>query len=495
VAEPAVDTTAASRRASPFTGWIAKALAVLGPVAFVLLVIRVARLGALPWLWLLIGTVVGGALVLAVAVLLWQTKGRGHRVRLILLAELTVIGLLLATIVFSAVQKLTTTLFVDIQRSDEVILVYDVIALNDHADGAEALAGETIGYLATDPNGAEARAELLKDAAVEYKPYANLLTLAEALTEREIDAFFLDDAYLPVYREEMAEFYDTVKIVHTFKIAAHPSAVPTLPASEAEANDDGSFIIYISGIDQSGSISVRGRSDVNILAVINPTTGRILLVHTPRDYYVMLHGTSGTPDKLTHSGIYGIDMSVATMEDLYGIHIDYYLRVNFTTVVSLVDLIGGVDVYSDYDFVTNAGAAGYHFTMGYNHCDGAAALAFARERYAFAGGDRVRGQNQERLIEAIIHKMAQPSMLPRFQSILDTMASGMETSMPGEAMMALVNRQLSENTTWTIERMSVDGQGAMEPTYSMGAQLLSVIIPDMSTVEAAKAAIADVMGD
>jgi len=171
------------------------------------------------------------------------------------------------------------------------------------------------------------------------------------------------------------------------------------------------YTIYISGIDSYGEVDTVSRSDVNILAVVNPKDNKVLLVNTPRDYYVQLHGTTGVRDKLTHAGIYGIDMSKNTLQDLYGTKVDYTVRINFSSLLKLVDAAGGINVYSDYTFK----AGGYSFVQGYNTLDSKQALVFARERYAFADGDRQRGKHQQRVIEALITKLSQPRVLLGYQ--------------------------------------------------------------------------------
>jgi len=161
------------------------------------------------------------------------------------------------------------------------------------------------------------------------------------------------------------------------------------------------FVVYLSGVDNRGELTEKARSDVNILAVVNPSTKRVALVNTPRDYYVDLAGTN-SKDKLTHAGLYGVETSMATLGNLYGVNVDQYLRINFAGFISIIDAVGGVDVYSDQAF-TSVGSPGYYdpttFAEGWNHLDGKSALAFARERHAFASGDIQRGINQMKVIE------------------------------------------------------------------------------------------------
>ncbi|MCL2464075.1 MAG: LCP family protein, partial [Micrococcales bacterium] len=240
-----------------------------------------------------------------------------------------------------------------------------------------------------------------------------------------------------------------------------------------------------------GAITNRSRSDVNQLLVVNPSTGKVLIVNTPRDYYVQLAGTYGLKDKLTHSGVYGIDVSIGTLQNLYGITINYYLRLNFTSIVQIVNALGGIDVDSDVAFTTTHG--GYQITKGMNHLNGDQTLGFVRERYQAPGGDRGRGVDQQAVIEAIIKKLEQPSTLSNYTTILAQIQAGIQTSMPNNVIAAQVKQQLSNKTSWSTTTYSVDGSNGSEYTYSYPHQKLYVMIPDQSTVNMARQKIAAVI--
>lgn len=241
------------------------------------------------------------------------------------------------------------------------------------------------------------------------------------------------------------------------------------------------FVVYISGIDTYGEVSTTSRSDVNILAVVNPQTKKILLVNTPRDYYVQLHGITGPKDKLTHAGIYGIDMSKNTMQDLYNTKIDYTVRINFTSLLNIVDALGGIEVQSDQAF----SADGYNFNVGSNMLNSQQALAFSRERHSFADGDRQRGKDQQRVIEAIITKASQPNILLHYQSVLSALSNSFQTNASKQEISTIIRQQLDSAGKWQTQSISVDGTGASRATYSMGAQQLYVMIPDQATVDSA----------
>ena len=239
---------------------------------------------------------------------------------------------------------------------------------------------------------------------------------------------------------------------------------------------------YVSGIDTRGEMTDKSRSDVNILVTVNTETKEILLVSTPRDFYVPLSISNGVPDKLTHAGIYGIDVCVDTMELLYGIDIDYYFRINFKNFIDFIDTIGPVTVHSDYDFTLGSG---YHVVEGDNEMDGETALAFARERYAFASGDRQRGRDQMYVIQGVMNKLAGSSMEDFSDSLLETTANLFETDMPLSVMFHLLATQLDQIGEYRITAYSVDGTGATAKPYSM-SQNAYVMIPDQATVDHAK---------
>ena len=269
--------------------------------------------------------------------------------------------------------------------------------------------------------------------------------------------------------------------------------------SGAEANKitKEPFVLYLSGVDNRGELTEKARSDVNILAVVNPTTKRVALINTPRDYYVDLAGTD-SKDKLTHAGLYGVETSMATLGNLYGIQVDHYIRIDFAGFISIIDAVGGVDVYSDQAF-TSVGSPGYYdpttFAEGWNHLDGKSALAFARERHAFASGDIQRGINQMKVIDAMANKLKSPTVLMSFSKLMDAVSNCFVTSLSQEQISALVRMQLGDLANWDIESCSVTGSsGKSSQCYSAKGQSLYVMKPDESSVSKAKELIASVLG-
>ncbi len=252
------------------------------------------------------------------------------------------------------------------------------------------------------------------------------------------------------------------------------------------------FLIYLSGLDTLGSTEIKdkGLSDVNMVVAVNPTTKKILMVNIPRDYYVGLEGNPNKLDKLTHAGNYGINCSMSTLEALFDIEFNYYVKVNFKSVVDIVDALGGITVQSDYNFKSHASYSDkyYTFKKGENKLTGDSALAFARERQSFSNGDRQRGIHQQKVIAAVFDKVISPSMLnpSKINSVLKAITSNMKTNISSAEISSLVQMQLGDMAAWDIQTYSVDGTGASRTTYSAGSQKLSVMIPNKETVDEAK---------
>lgn len=251
------------------------------------------------------------------------------------------------------------------------------------------------------------------------------------------------------------------------------------------------FSVYISGIDVYGEITEESRSDVNIIATVNPNTKEILLTTTPRDYYVEIPEVSnGYKDKLTHAGNYGVDSSVATLEQLYEVEIPFYVRVNFTSLIEMVDILGGVDVKSDLAFTTGPESGCIvEVKEGVNHFDGKQALAFARERHNLADGDNQRGKNQQKIIEAMIDKAASPMILLKLPRLLDKAGEYTETNMTTRQMQELARVQLAGLGGWKVHSLAAEGTGEKAYCYSYSGGALYVTVPDETSVANIRTAI------
>lgn len=376
--------------------------------------------------------------------------------------------------------------------SSEQTRVTTYVLQDSMVQSAEDLTGKNIGILSTldrtNTNMALGQMESEYGITPSTKEYDSLTELADGLNQNEVDAILLNEAYLDLYDETSGyeTFPESLRAVLTLQIEHEVGA----EQEQSSQLSDPIINILISGSDtRSDVIDQRGRSDVNIIASINTQTHQILLISTPRDYFVPLDvGVEDAYDKLTHAGIYGMDVLMGTLENLYGIDLDYYFRLNFVGFEQVIDALGGIEVYSEYEF----GSAGheldsneYHFQQGINTLDGKSALAFVRNRYAFADGDRQRGKNQMAVVEGVLKKATSPSVLSNYLSILDSIQSCVDTNVPYDVISALVRQQLQDSATWNVESFSVNGSDSHSTTYSMN-QDLYVMIPDEATVQEAK---------
>lgn len=320
-------------------------------------------------------------------------------------------------------------------------------------------------------------------STVEYK---SLNEQAAALHDSEVRAIIYNDAYTSILEEAFEGYSNAVKIIYSHEITSEIKNT----AADVKVADD-TFTVYISGIDVYGAIETNSRSDSNIIATVNPTTHQILLVTTPRDYYVEIPGVSGgQKDKLTHAGIYGVDASMATLEELYDTEIDFYARVNFTSFVQMIDALGGVDVISEQAFTTSDDSGlVMNVAQGENHFTGQQALAFSRERMNVDGGDFQRGKNQQAVIIAMIKKMVSPAILTGANEILSSISGNVDTNMSQEQIQELIKSQLAGGGAWDIKSMAAEGTGDDQECYSSPGSILYVTQPDLNTVTAIKGAI------
>lgn len=363
---------------------------------------------------------------------------------------------------------------------------YSVVVLkNSNYENLNDLKNASMGYF---DNGAEGLDESIKKIEdqidVSMVPYTNLEELGYAVLSGEVDSIIVEDSYKSILDNEednsdrLSDFKFLTKTVYTFSIKVKQEDI----SKDVDVTNK-TFAIYISGIDTYGDISSVSCSDVNMVLIVNPKTHQILMVSIPRDYYVQLHGTNGNKDKLTHAGSYGIEMSIQTIEDLLDMSINYYVKVNFTSLIDIVDALGGVEVYSEYTFTS---IEGYSYTEGYNSVDGVEALWFARERKAFIDGDRQRGRNQQALIDAIFRKSTSKSVITKYNSLLNGIKGSFVTNMSVDRITALIKMQLSDNAKWTLTSTGLDGTDSSNYTYTYSNQLLYVMEPNMDSVEAAK---------
>ena len=324
-------------------------------------------------------------------------------------------------------------------------------------------------------------------SAIAETEYRSVQEQATALHNGDVQAIIYNEAYNGILSEEFGDFGNSIKVIYSHSIETKGE---NNAAEQVEVKDD-TFTVYISGIDVYGAIETNSRSDVNIMAVVNPTSHQILLVTTPRDYYVEIPGISGGElDKLTHAGIYGVDASMATLGQLYDTTIDFYARVNFTSLVEMVDALGGVDVYSEQAFTTSEDTGlVMNVVQGENHFNGQQALAFSRERMNVDGGDFQRGKNQQAVITAMIKKAVSPAILVGANGILNSVSGNVDTNMSQDQIQTLIKTQLSDGGAWNIKSVAAEGTGDQQYCFSSPGSLLYVTQPDPNSVASIKAMI------
>ena len=365
--------------------------------------------------------------------------------------------------------------------------VYNVLVLDESEyEELNDLDNESIGHL--DENVHEGLNSAIDkiDQQIDFESVVldDINSLVDNLSSEEVDAIILEDAQITMLEEDNNGLMDNFRIIASFDIETEIEVV----SKEVNVTED-SYNILITGIDSYGSITRVSRSDVNMIVSVNPKDKKILLTSIPRDYYVYL-SDYGDYDKLTHTGIYGIDVTTKALEDLLDIDINYYVKVNFTTLVDIVDELGGITVNSKYDFTS---IDGYHFSKGNNNLNGAEALSFARERQAFSEGDRVRVENQQLVLTAIINKVISPSIITNYNSLLNALSGEFLTNITNNEITDLIKWQIDGMYSWDIETISLDGSNAFDYTYSYKNQKLYVMMPYPESVNSAKEKIKNVL--
>ncbi len=457
-----------------------KIIAFIYVIITALFYISVLRMNLLPTTYIIVLTIAEIIFTLAMVVGL----GKKHKTYKLNIFCMIIVLLLSGVYIYVTNYTNATTdflgnVFQDVIETEEY---YVVVRKNSNYEQIEDIQNEDV-YLFQLTE--EESNQLTEQVEVNFQNSDDLIKMGEELIDGEIDIIYISASQYDILTEEIEDFENDVKILNTLK-----REIKSIGSMETENSkhtiNGGVFNVYISGNDKNSR-----RSDANIIVTVNTKTHEVLLTSIPRDYYVTLHGKQAK-DKLTHSGIYGINETVTTVEDLLDIDINYYVRVNFTTVKTLVDTLGGIDVYSEYEF----SSYGYHYNQGYNHLDGAAALQFSRERHAFASGDNQRVKNQQAVIEAIMKKVLNSTtILTKYTSILNALEGTFQTNIEQSEISSLVKDQLNNMSSWTIKTNALTGTGASRTTYSLGSSYAYVMIPDSDSVDVAKEEIQEVMGE
>ena len=447
-------------------------------------------------LTLLLLSVLAGLNVLFAVTQLPRWRNKLWKLVLGLVALVLSAGMIYATVATNAVLETLSR----VSSTGSVKTVVVRVRENDSAQEIGDTFGYTYGYLAqTDTDTTDALLTHLKEGLgqVKTKPYDTPTALADALYNREVDAVILGKGMVSTLKQTdgYKDFTSRTREIYTYDVTHESDAIA--PNANISCQP---FVVYCSGTDERISDTLLNtRSDANILAVVNPSTHKILLVNIPRDYYLPLP-FNGEMDKLTHFSVYsdkGMDEPIEALNTLLGVKADYYARVNFSGLMDIVDALGGIDVTSPVDFTTVAmempnenGDGGYHdesftFIEGVNHLNGREALAFSRERSAFAQGDVQRGRNQMAVLQAIIDKATSPAILSGYQDVLKAVSDSVLTNMPQQDILKLVKLQLEDKVDWDISTYTLSGTTDMQDCFTTGFPL-SVLVPDESSVAAAR---------
>ncbi len=407
----------------------------------------------------------------------WVSIGIVTKVLSVILSITLVVGCVYLDATHKALKKMS-----DDNTVTSIVGVY--VLADNQAEKITDLDGKTCGKLTSlDKENTDKLVEHIKTDAkisLSYKNYDGIAQLVEALYKKEVEAVIFNGSYLGILQDisEYSNFESKTRCIYTKEYKTQ------INNNGQQSNEDHIITMYISGIDtRTGDVKSNSNSDVNILCIANLKTHQILLINTPRDYFIPTSVSNGEKDKLTHAGVYGVDCSVDTLELLYDMEIDYYFKVNFTGFIDIIDQLGGITVRSEFDFVTTHG--GDHIVVGDNYLTGKQALGFVRERYAFALGDRQRGKNTMTVIKAVINKMASSALLTNYTGVLESISDSMVTNMSYEKIGELAKMQINSMPSWDVQQYSVNGTGATKSTFSYKPPVY-VMIPDQETVDQAK---------
>ena len=468
------------------------------------------KLDMLPALYLVVLAVLLVLLWALPGVLLFRKKGNnGRRIVALILIIVIVLG---CAGVSGAVSRLDRTVN-SVTGNKEITTIMTVyVRMSDPAQSISD--AEDYTFAVMKDAGVERTRKALRNLEEELNKtlvtaeYATIIEMADALYAGEVDAVLTSSAYMGMledidgykdYEMKMRPLYEVSFVEYVADIggsgaANTPNVTRPVVGGDKENTDKENdvaventivntpFIMYLSGNDTRNAELVTSRSDTNILAVVNPVTKQILLVNTPRDYYIP-HPLSpeGLRDKLTHLGNDGVECSIAGLEALYNERVDFYAQINFTGFETLIDAIGGVTVHFDYSFVARGQTPIYE---GENHLSGKEALQVARDRGSFADGDNARGRHQMKIIKAVVQKMMSGTILTRYEQILDSLEGMFVTDLSKEDVSKLVKMQLSDLASWNIQTYAVIGTSGEEPTYTAGYAY--VMYPIQESVDFAK---------
>ena len=471
---------------------VSKVLSILLSVVLVIssfyLLYQVIRLNVLPSKFLFpltIGVVVLDAIF--ILLLIYFSKNVVSKIICIVLTLFICVATCMGGYYISKTQNVLSNITNVAKHAKNTVSV--VVKESSSIKNKSQLNGVSVGSLRLNEQGSK---KVLKELSNEgivlnQTEYDSMTALLEAFYNGEVDSIIINESSRSqiLDMEAYSNFDSNTRVVYqtSYKVKNNDSATSVSDITSKPFN------VLISGSDTRGGFDENGRSDVIMIATVNPKTHTILLTSVPRDFYVTTACDTGDGcmqgalDKITHTGIHGTNTTKRTVEQLLGIEINYTFKVGFDTVTELVDVLGGVDVYVEPGYATTNSLYSVH--EGINHLNAEQALAFARDRYSYTEGDRQRTKNQQQVLMGIVKEATKPSVITNYAAIMDTMANTFSTTMSNEEITDLIKYQLNNNPTWKMEQYMVDGTGDTLMCAELG-DAASVMVPDQSTVKMAK---------
>ena len=465
---------------------IFKSLAIIISIMSIYIFIMFLKLNVLPFLYLLFLFLILFAIDIGLYLLMSKKKPVFRIVG-------TICTIFLFVLYFVGIEFQTVTLnflhqfaFLNIQTEHYQVIVKntsEMASLND-------LDNKSIAYVKNREGASKAYKQLEKEN-VKKEEVDGVGALVRSFLQDEIDVILLESSEEELYNEMSQEFKENHKVLETVSVEVQKNDF-----SKDVAITKQPFSVYVTGVDTYDAISSVARSDVNMVITVNPVTHKILLTSIPRDYYVPIAGSSSElNDKLTHAGLEGVDVSIKTIENLLDMDINYYIKFNFTSLIQIVDALGGIDVDSPFAFTADYEEDThiyYEFQKGMNHLNGKQALAYVRERYGLREGDVARARHQQQVVEAVVNKLTTTTILTKYGELLGSMEGNFTTNFDFDSITGFVKMQLNDMPSWSVETQVLTGADASRKTASMPDLYSSVMIPDEEQLENAKGKIDEI---
>ncbi|MGX8832882.1 LCP family protein [Amedibacillus sp. YH-ame6] len=462
-------------------------LRIIQAVVSLLLIFSVYRLNMLPMLYFMIFVAIVLLLFLLPFYMMRKKKQKnkgGSRIAIgkIISIVLSILLLIMNIMVFKGNSFLNS-----IGSNFETHVVSVIVLADSNIESLDSLKSENFGITTIGGGGVIANAiDTIEDEVegeINTKAYKSNAELANALYEGKVSSIILNESTRYLILQEMSDFTSKTKVIYKTEIKEKIGNTD----SKTDITEE-TINIYISGADVfEGQVEEVKHGDVNIILTVNPKTKQILMTTIPRDTYVEL-ASFKEMDKLTHASIYGMNESINTLNNFLDCKIDYYVRINFTSLMKVVDAVGGVTVDNPVEFTngyeSSSGYGFHHFAEGPIELDGKKALIYSRERKIFADGDNMRGQNQQRVLKALIHKASSPAIITRYSKILDSISGAFETNLEESQIRSFIQMQLSDMATWDIQNeiLLVEPSESTE-SYSMKGSSIYVSIPDEDSLK------------